>query len=312
MKKKIVILASSSNRLANQLWNFMSIYAYCLERTYECQNPSFFRYHRFFSFPKRRSMASLLFSFLNALPWQRARGFSYSFHEKYITWIREHKKQRVIADKREPYVFYLPPSEMTMPEYKEALSQIEKSASNIFYFDGWLFRNPVGIEKYRKEITAYFAPRKDIREKIENFILELQKKYSAIIGVHIRQDDYKTFKGGKYFFTQEEVRKILDEYLQFSGKDRAQTAFVICSDGPIDRNAFAGLNIVFPQGNAMEDLFTLAKTEVIIGSNSTYGAFASYYGNIPFIIFEHSGIEWDYYRDKKGYFENKKSTFVFY
>lgn len=312
MKKKIVILASSSNRLANQLWNFISIYAYCLEKGYACENLSFFRYHRFFSFPERRSMVSLLFSSLNALPWQRARGFSYSFHEKYITWIREHKKHQIVADKREPHIFYLPPSRTNMPEYEEALSKIEQSAPDTFYFDGWLFRNPVGIEKYRKEITAYFAPQKSIREKTESFILGLRKKYSAIVGVHIRQGDYKIFGGGQYFFMQEEVKKILGEYLQFSGKNHTQTVFVICSDGPIDQNVFAGLNIALPQGDGAEDLFTLAKTDTIIGSNSTYGAFASYYGNIPFIIFEHSSIEWDYYRDKKGYFENKKSTFVFY
>src|SRR3989344_3877104 len=199
MKKKIVILAPSSNRLANQLWNFMSIYAYCLERDYECRNPSFFRYHRFFSFPERRSMASLLFSFLNALPWHRARGFSYSFHEKYITWLRGHKKHQVVADKREPYIFYLPPSHTDVPEYKEALSKIENAAPGTFYFDGWLFRNPVGIEKYRKEITAYFAPRTDIQKKADNFISPLRKKYSTVIGIHIRQEDYKTFSGGKYF-----------------------------------------------------------------------------------------------------------------
>lgn len=257
-------------------------------------------------------MASLLFSSLNALPWKRARGFSYSIHEKYITWIRKHKKNQIVADKREPHIFYLPPSETVAPEYREALACIEKSPLSTFYFDGWLFRNPVGIEKYRKEITAYFAPREEIRKKIENFISELRKKYSAIVGVHIRQGDYKTFGGGQYFFMQEDVKKILEEYLQFSGKDHTQTVFVICSDGFIDQSVFIGLHIVLPAGNGAEDLFTLAGTDVIIGSNSTYGAFASYYGNVPFIVFDREDMEWGYYRDKKTYFENKKSIFVFY
>jgi len=53
----------------------------------------------------------------------------------------------------------------------------------------------------------------------------------------------------------------------------------------------------------------LAATDIIIGSDSTFGAFASYYGNLPFIVFEKK-IDWNYYKDKKYFFENKKCTTV--
>lgn len=312
MKKKIVILVPHGHQLANQLWNFISIYAYCLEKKYMLSNPSFFRYHRFFSFQKKKNFLSLFLSFLNTSSWQRARGFSYSLYNKYVAWLIKNKKNQIVADKKEPYIFYLPPSENIDSEYTMALSKLDNSSINTFYFSGWLFRNPMGIEKYRNEIIEYFRPKKAIQKKVENIISPLRKKYSTLVGVHIRQGDYKTFGNGKYFITQERVEKILEEYLQFSGNNNSKTIFVICSDEPIDKKIFTGLNVALPQGNGVEDLFTLAQTDIIIGSNSTYGAFASYFGNIPFIMFEHEKIDWNYYLGGKTYFENKKNTLTFY
>jgi hypothetical protein len=94
-------------------------------------------------------------------------------------------------------------------------------------------------------------------------------------------------------------------------QDAKKTYFIICSDEKIDLKKFKNLNISQNTGNEIEDLFLLAKTDFIIGANSTFGAFASYYGNIPFLVFDHK-IDWGYYFDKKYYFENKYSTMVNY
>ena len=311
MKKKIVILSPHGHRLANQLWNFASIYAYCLERNYDCENPSFFRYHRFFN-TNEKNTAGRLLSFLSNVPIQRIRGWSYVLFERYVVKIKKQFPEQVISDKREPYVFYLPPSNTVDPHYKEKLLRFEKSTHDTFYFDGWLFRNPVGIEKYREEIQKYFVPKAGIQKKIDDFISPIREKFSTIVGVHIRQGDYEKFEDGKHFFTQEEVRAVLEEYALSFGRDLSKTTFIICSDGPLDHTVFDGLNTAFPNGDAVEDLFTLAKADVIIGPDSTFGAFASYYGNIPFIVLNRENMDWEYYRGKKGYFENNKSTFVFY
>jgi len=220
------------------------------------------------------------------------------------------KKQVIFADTA--YPFYLPPSENHNQEQIRKIDFIENGPYKTLYTHGWLFRNPVGIEKYRRQIKEYFGPKKSLAAKIDSFLSPLRKQFRHVVGVHIRQADYQKFADGQYFFTQKEVRNILDGYLRFSQKNASDTMFVICSDGAIERPVFDGLNIALPEGNGVEDLFTLAKTDVIIGSNSTYGAFASYYGNIPFIVFERDNIEWEYYCNKKKYFENKKNTLVHY
>ena len=49
MTKKVIILQHNGGRLANQLWPFVSIYAYCLENNFELDNYCFFEYTRYFS-----------------------------------------------------------------------------------------------------------------------------------------------------------------------------------------------------------------------------------------------------------------------
>ena len=85
-------------------------------------------------------------------------------------------------------------------------------------------------------------------------------------------------------------------YLKFSNKQNVN--FMICSDEKIAETHFEGLNYTICNGNLVEDLFTLASCDAIIGSNSTFGAWASYYGNIPLIVFERDQIDWEYYKNK--------------
>jgi len=203
--------------------------------------------------------------------------------------------------------YYLAPTK----ESEGRLSELEKREKNI-YFDSWLFRNPTGLEKYRKEIGQYFRPRDDIDSFVASQTKDLRTRYQTIVGIHIRQGDYEVWRGGAYLIEQKRARKIIEEYLAVFEKNKEKTCFIITSDGPIDTEEFAGLNVVVSKNNAVADLFLLASTDMIIGSNSTFGAFASYYGNIPFIVMQKGSIDWDYYHNKTGFFENKYSTMVHY
>jgi len=310
MKKRIVILDhEGGGRLANQLWNFTSLYAYSLEKNYVLENYSFFRYTKFFNIatPKNSLIRFFFFDFLYKQHWYRMLGP----YEKFTTLMQTINKSKILVDDR-VNPFYLPPSKPINQKQEELIQWIDNNSSETVYTSGWLFRNPIGLQKYRKEIIEYFKPKNSILVKIDSLLSPLRLRYKHIIGVHIRQTDYKKWHNGKYFFEQSEIKQILNEYLIDSNKKIDETVFVICSDGEINQPIFSGLNIVLPEGNEAEDLFTLSKTDIIIGSNSTYGAWASYYGDIPFVVFERNGIDWEYYRDKQRYFENKKNTLTHY
>lgn len=309
--KKAVIIGATGGELTNQLWNYASVYSYCLERGHTLENPAFFEYGNYFTIPA----PNLFFKLFFFLPFtdytKRKQSFKRrswrKLYEQFAkTLLALHKNSVLVSDNSENRPFYLPPTEESAD-----LLKIEGSAETI-YFDGWLFRNPVGLRKYRQEIRRYFRPRRDIEEAVGARIQELRSAYKHLVGVHIRQGDYQTWRGGAYFIPQTRVREILDEYLQMNNHTAAGTCFVVTSDGPVDTSLFNGLNISLRKENAVYDLFLLSSTDVIIGGNSTFGAFASYYGNIPLIVMQKEKMDWEYYAGKKEYFENKYSTFVYY
>ena len=313
----VTVIQASGGELANQLWNYISIYAYCLEQGFALSNPSFYEYGRFFQLPR----TSLFFDtfFFRPLSGNTSRKWS---HKKKIwrkAYILVSKALIALNSKKHVDVpdgaaqFYLPPSAEN-PAHGDANKKLRtmEHTGKSFYLSGWLFRNPVGIEKYRSEIRSYFRPSQAVNQSVNQFLRPLRETYKNVIGVHIRQGDYATWQDGAYFIPQERVRDILREYLAQNNLNSGETCFVIASDGPIKTELFSEFTIK-PTGKGMvEDLFILAGTDVVIGSNSTFGDFASYYGNIPHIIFEKTAMDWTYYADKKTFFPNKYCSWVHY
>lgn len=320
VRKRVVILWHNGGRLANQLWLFISVYAYCLEMGYKLENHCFFEYSRYFRFPVgNRLIDYLFFKSHNFLKTNLPRKLFVNQHNYFFRWyykvyerlIRWFYKDSVIYAEhdKEAKECYLKPTK----DPDDRFDKFEESKKTKIYLHGWLFRNPVGIEKYRNEIVRYFRPVEAITAKVDNFLIGLSEKYETIVGVHIRQGDYqKEFAGGKFYLSNEEVNTVLNQYLKFAKKRSEDVCFVICSDGLVDLNLFSGLNAVKTDFSPVEDLYLLSQTSTIIGSDSTFGVFASYYGNVPLVVMKKDGIDWDYYLDKKKYFENKYSSFYLY
>ena len=304
---KIIILRHGGGELANQLWNYISIYAYGLESDKRVKNPSFFEYHSYFKLIKNESLITKFLSFwfknfsgrrssLRTRFWR----YVYSVYAHILQFLN--RKNVISSENQNSIVTYLPPT-----------SNLGLSNTNkIIYFIGWLFRNPIGVNKFREVIIKDFEPDEIIKKKVDDIILSLHQKYKKIIGIHIRQADYKIFKGGVYFIDKNRVREIIDEYIKENTIDIDKVVFLITSDGKIDENVFNNLNIYISKENAIIDLFLLSKTDRIIGSDSSFGAFASWYGNIPHIIMIKDPIDWNYYKEKEEYFENKYSKMVKY
>lgn len=311
--KKAIILKHGGGELANQLWNHVSIYAYCLEKNLECENHSFFEYAHLFDIPpiKNKIIHSLFFSPFHNYVGRRSSfrtRFFRTLYKAYVFFVYVRNQGSIISSINTTNTpFYLPPSHLS----KEYLLDIEKNNDTI-YFDGWLFRNPDGIQKYRNKIIGYFTPKEFVRAKVQSVITPLRKRFTHIVGVHIRHGDYTTFKNGRYFLETSRVFEILKEYLKESGKQAEETIFVVASDGDITIDDFPGLNTISVHGNAVEDLFTLGATDIIIGSDSSYGNLAAYFGNIPHIVMTKEPIDWAYYHSKATYFPTKYCTMVHY
>jgi hypothetical protein len=275
---KIVILHGNGGRLANQLWLYTSVYTYCLEKKYDCENPSFFQYSHYFNTPVSPSVFSIFFNNARIRRSEPAK----KLYSRYVRLKKIFYKNNIVEAKDNEFI--LPPDKSDNVQQKNILQRIEKSENKTFYFCGWLFRNPKSWEKYHEEVKEYFKPKQEYQDKIDAFIGKLRDNGKRLVGVHIRHGDYKTWNDGKFFYSFEEVRDILESYLE-KQENSGKVIFVLCSDEKINDAVFAGLPYVKGLGSEIEDLFTLAATDVIIGTNSTFGPWAAYYGNIPYIYF---------------------------
>lgn len=302
--KKIIILKHGGGELTNQLWNYISIYAYAKEINAQIINPSFFEYGCNFNIKCPPILNLLLYKpFANYT--KRRNGLKRqiwrNMYKLYVSLMHIFRKGSIVSSiNSSNTVYYLPPSTKDHPN----------TTKNTFYFEGWLFRNPLGIKKYRKEILEYFKPIRLMEENVECFLDKNINKH--LVGIHIRQGDYKTFKDGHFYVEQKRVREIMDEYLNFIKKSSSEVVFIITSDGPIDEKHFVGLQYDISHMGPVEDLFLLSKTKTILGSDSSFGNLASYFGDIPHVVFQKEKMDWEYYSDKKEYFENKYCTMVHY
>jgi hypothetical protein len=315
MKKRVVVLQHNGGRLANQLWLFMSVYAYCLEKGYQCRNYSFFEYAKHFP----AASGGRFFGFFVALygffePANRLlrSGYRYMFRKAYALFVLSVRAFRggsfVYApdDSDNPSIQRLPP---TPGAFSDVLAFDADPHRRMLYMVGWLFRNSAGIEKFRDRIRSCFRPKEKHMLPIEAQMKKIRNVYDMVVGVHIRKGDYRTYRKGELFFSEREIAAMLRDFMQ---KNRGKNlCFLAFSDEKIDWTAFAGLPMLYPENpvnSDIRDLFQLSMADAIIGSDSTFGGFASYYGNVPFIIFQRNGIDWSLYEGKQAYFENTLSV----
>jgi ADP-heptose:LPS heptosyltransferase len=315
--KKAIIFENDGGELANQLWNYISVYAYAKEKGFDCENYSFFEYSHIFKNLKPSSLVvrSLFFNKIKKTKKRRYAFLSRFWRNFYkltvVKPLRLFLKNNVVySSEGKDYLYYLPPTQ----ESSEKLKNLENSQSDIYFasVSGGVFRNPVGINVFRQNIQQHFEPVADIKKSVENFMSPLRANYKYIIGVHVRQSDFKDFKSGKYWIPQQRAREIMSEYLGYTNKKHEETCFVICSDQAIDESLFQGLNNIVTKKSMGEDLFILSSCDAIIGSDSTFGHFAAYYGNIPHIVMKNEAMDWGYYKDKKSYTQNKYLTVMVY
>lgn len=285
--KNVVIFDHDGGRLGNQLWNLVSVFAYCSERGYSCINYSFYEYYKYFELSKTNFFFDVIF--LRLHPFLR-----YKFYKYYTRYIYQKYPHNILDIRHDPKnkvveTFHLPPSPIKHNVHLEKLTKTEQLNDTI-YFSGWLFRNPIGIEKFHDEIKRFLSPKREFLKNAGDLITKMRTKGQKVVGVHIRGGDYVIFEQGKFYFTQREARKILDEYL--AKESSGNVVFVICSDEKIDDEVFEGLTYSTGTGHIIEDLLSLSMTDLVIGSDSTYGTFAAYYGNIPIVFFKKSNIDW--------------------
>ncbi len=153
----------------------------------------------------------------------------------------------------------------------------------VVFIEGPLFRDFVDTAKHIADIRAYFIPIASIRTSVARHMTMVRDGGPVVVGVHVRRSDYRTFVGGKFFYEPRQYAAVMQRVAELFER---HVRFVVCSDEPVDPAPYHPLDTRGGLGRPVEDLYTLASCDYIIGPPSTFSAWASFYGNVPISFIE--------------------------
>lgn len=160
---------------------------------------------------------------------------------------------------------------------------------------GWGVRYVSILPEYMDEIRKLFAFDDCIREAARRNMLPSDDT-TVNIGLHIRRGDYRTFLGGRHYFTDKDFTDTLSMLLEnFNG--RRCNIYVCTNDKKIDHDHFLrtirndekrnDCHIAFPHGSGQEDLCLLSECDYILGPVSSYSLIATMYGKARCLWMSH-------------------------
>lgn len=155
---------------------------------------------------------------------------------------------------------------------------------------GWSIRSWSLLEKHKQFVRETLAFHPKYVGIARLFIEKLRQEYDFLIGVAIRQGDYRS--------SGEIYKRFLFEFDQYvnwiqQAKDvfahKGRIGFILTADEPQDPEKFAGLNVHFSTGIAggkghfVESLIELSLCDMIMASGTTFAAWSAFAGNIPLL-----------------------------
>jgi len=160
-------------------------------------------------------------------------------------------------------------------------------SNRLLIVKGWKFRDDSNLVRFHSEISRYFTPVASLRQPAEKALEKAHQAGDHIVGVHIRQGDYRGWKKGVHYFETEQYAYWMRELVALLPEKKI--TFLLCASDPIDRRHFRGLEIVDGPGTVVSDLHSLSLCDAIMGPPSTFSTWASYSGRVPLCMLQHAG-----------------------
>ena len=262
-----VVLIKHHGRLANQLFTFGHLIAHSVKTGSHIFNPAFRRYGKCFLGSTRDSLCRF--------PQQTGQLTSLIPTSTQI-WMN---RQIHSLAKRMPNIFSIVQCGREVILLDE-LNDACPSNRGFFTLIGDNFRSSHHNEFAVRAIRNYLQPVEAHQTNIRLLVNEMRATEPLLIGVHIRQGDFRDFCGGTFLRSPHDFAKIMKDVLALFTQHHVR--FLICSDESIDHELFKQFDYRTGTGHLVEDLYALASTDYLIGSpGSTFSKWASFYGETP-------------------------------
>lgn len=150
---------------------------------------------------------------------------------------------------------------------------------------GWKIASWRLVAEQQAELREFIRPRPRWTKIAAGFVAGLRAKHDLVIGVQIRQSDYRTWNQGRFYFPTSRyvawIRQLLDLH---AGR---QVAILVATEERQASDLFAGLPVYFATGtpNAgghwFESWVELAGCDLVVSPPSTFSATAAFLGGVP-------------------------------
>ena len=301
--KKLIVFTHGGGRFTNQLISYSHLIAFILENQHEFDliNMAFWPYAHLLEMTSSDLLCRLptqhnrwrqlenLRASLNALPAKLSvRARSNSIRVLYAYGTISPGIQTIIAKETLGfrYCFGKKIDGLDLANFDD-ISLLNQA--KITFLAGWGIRSWSLFKKYQPTIIKYLAIRKRYTDIAKNFVESLRNKYDFLIGILIRQGDYRKYKQGRYFFETEQYIRWMVQAKEIFSTTSSKIGFIVASDEPQEWEKFKDLNVHFAtgiagsQGHYAESMAELSQCDMVMTPPSTFGVWAAFVGNIPIL-----------------------------
>jgi len=158
---------------------------------------------------------------------------------------------------------------------------VSRNRTRLLFVRGWKDRYaPSYLAKHHEAIQTLFEPTIHVKTMV-NSALPLSED-TVLIGVHIRRGDYKNYKNGIYYYSDDVYAHYMDQLQSILSSQDKKVSFLLCSNEPISETLLLNYPVIrIPTNDPMMELHALSCCDFLIGPPSTFSQWASFIGKVP-------------------------------
>jgi len=158
---------------------------------------------------------------------------------------------------------------------------ISRNKSRFLFVRGWHDRYaPSYLTNHYETIKTLFEPSDEVKNTVSQSLPN--DAADVIVGVHLRRGDYKTYKGGVYYYADHVYVHFMNQLQGLLSKQGKTVWFLLCSNEAVSDRLTSAYNVVkLPRNDYITDLYALSCCNFLIGPPSTFSQWASFIGKVP-------------------------------
>ncbi len=267
----MIIIVGKTGQLANRLFLFAHLAAFAAEHCLTVSNPAFDEYASYFEGTRRDVWSRFPAQSSRPAPTASRRRF---FYKSAAFLFSRSLKYRMSPPRTAVFQWAgLDYCELRSPQFQALLSR------PLLLLAGWRFVDLALFDKHADQLRRFFQPAAPHRENVAALLQSCRDDTDVLVGVHIRRGDYKDFAGGRFFYSHQVYADLMCRTQALFPKQRVR--FLLCSNEPVPAECFQSVDYRLGTNHLVEDLYALAGCDFLLGPESTYSMWASFYGQVP-------------------------------